>query len=201
MVISCFVFACTNRHSKRESRNFFLIPKVIEHQGLATKELSGKRRTAWLAKINCKDWVPGPGSRVCSDHYISSKPATLFEQNNPDWVPTLKMVYSSGKLDCSRHQRHKEQKKRAKDIDAAHVVLELHQVKRVRQESDPVPGVACQTDDAKNSDDKMDRLETELERLRKDDQAVRCEVAHLKSCGAQKNFSPDALTDYTRSYS
>ena len=195
MVISCCVFACTNRHSKQESCNFFLVPKVIEHQELSAKELSEKRRTAWLAKINRKDWVPGPGSRVCSDHFISSKPAALFDQNNPDWVPTLKMGYSSGKPDCSRHQRHEERKKRAKDIDAAHVLLELHQVKRVRQESDPVPGVACQTDDARNSDEKMDRLETGLERLRKDNQAMRGEVAHLKSCGAQKNLSPDTLKE------
>ena len=29
--------------------------------------------------------------RICSRHFISGKPATLQDQNNPDWLPTLNL--------------------------------------------------------------------------------------------------------------
>ena len=38
--------------------------------------------------------VPGPGSRVCSDHFISSKSAGLFNQTNLDLCPPNVTSYS-----------------------------------------------------------------------------------------------------------
>ena len=32
-------------------------------------------------------------TRVCSDHFVSGCPAKLYDVNNPDWAPSLKLVY------------------------------------------------------------------------------------------------------------
>ena len=124
--------------------------------------------------------MPGPGSRV---HFISSKPAALFDQTNPDWIPTLKVGYDNlSNPDRARH-RLVEQKKQARDVDAAWSLLELHdhQVKRVYRENSEVPGVACQTEDTE------DKLQTEVERLQKDNQVLRSEIADMKFCGEKYN--------------
>ena len=73
MVHSCCVFKCTKRRGRDEGVSFFSIPAVIESQGTKTKELSLKRRQAWISSINRKDWVPSKSSRVCSEHFLSGK--------------------------------------------------------------------------------------------------------------------------------
>lgn len=71
MVNSCCVFKCTKRRGRDEGVFFFSIPAVIEFQGTKTKELSLKRRQAWIASINRKDWLPSKSSRVCSEHFLT----------------------------------------------------------------------------------------------------------------------------------
>lgn len=34
-----------------------------------------------------------PNVRICSRHFVSGSPARLFDQVNPDWVPTLRLGY------------------------------------------------------------------------------------------------------------
>ena len=57
MVNTCCVVGCANRHGRDEVCSFFKLPKVITHQGKKARELSERRRTEWLAKINRKDWL------------------------------------------------------------------------------------------------------------------------------------------------
>lgn len=77
MVNTCVVWGCTNRSKPGDSSlKFFDIPKVIEHQGIQTKELTSERRRIWLARINRADFSPDPSKRhfkVCSDHFIQGK--------------------------------------------------------------------------------------------------------------------------------
>ena len=42
----------------------------IVHQGEETDELSKRRRTLWVAKINRKNFTPANHTRVCSLHFI-----------------------------------------------------------------------------------------------------------------------------------
>ena len=94
--------------------------------------------------------------------------------------------------DSARHQCLVERKKRVRDVDAARALLELHdhQVKRACQENSEVPGVTCQTEDTE------DKLQTEVERLRKDNQVLRSEIADMKFCGEQHNdITPNALKE------
>ena len=204
MVNTCCVVGCANRHGRDKGCSFFKIPKVITHQGEKARELSERRRTAWLAKINRKDWLPGPGSRVCSVHFVSSKPTSLFDETNPDWVPSLRMGYedncSAQESSCVRYQRLEERRKRKRDLDAA------EEAKRQREEGeseDLVSGVTCQTDEsmtdleaqAQSLEKQVQELRAELEITRKDNQAMRSEVRNWKSLNAQLTLSPDILKD------
>ncbi|KAH7967516.1 hypothetical protein HPB49_025347 [Dermacentor silvarum] len=54
--------------------------------------------------------------RVCGAHFIAGKPAKLFDETDPDWAPSLLLVYSAINTDPSRHQ-HLE-KRRAEKREA-----------------------------------------------------------------------------------
>ena len=70
--------------------------------------LTLERRTAWINAICRKQWVPGSGARVCSVHFISGKPAALYDKHNPDWIPNQKMGYEvSNIVNVDRYQRNK----------------------------------------------------------------------------------------------
>ena len=32
---------------------------------------------------------------MCSDHFVCGSPSALFDQNNPDWAPSLNLGYES----------------------------------------------------------------------------------------------------------
>lgn len=40
-----------------------------------------------------------PNTRVCSDHFVSGSPSTLFDENNPDWAPSLNLGYDTESMD------------------------------------------------------------------------------------------------------
>ena len=73
MVHSCCVVGCSNRQGKDSALSFYRISKIVDTQGVQTKELSAKRRSAWLVRIRRKDWIPSDGTRVCSAHFISGR--------------------------------------------------------------------------------------------------------------------------------
>ena len=74
-------------------KRFFRLPAVVTNQGDKTPELSNKRRDDWLARIKRHDLRPEKLEYVCvcSDHFVSGMPAKLYDSNNPDWVPSLKL--------------------------------------------------------------------------------------------------------------
>ena len=108
MVNFCAVLRCGNRGDRDKDKSFYRLPSIVTHQGSQTKELCEKRRTSWLAAINRQDIKPAnfPYTRVCSDHFISGKPAGLYDTTNPDWIPTLKLGHQLMKPgDLCRHTR------------------------------------------------------------------------------------------------
>ena len=108
MVHLCCMVGCSNRQGKDSALSFYRIPKILDTQGVQTKELSAKRCSARLVHIRRKDWILGDGAHVCAAHFISSrlkvfettvdlqtilvvyyfkflgKPAVLYDQANPD---------------------------------------------------------------------------------------------------------------------
>ena len=78
-----------------KTKSFYRLPAIITREGVKTAELSERRRTSWLAAIKREDIKPEsyPHIRVCSDHFINGKPASLYDSTNPDWTPPLKLGY------------------------------------------------------------------------------------------------------------
>ncbi len=71
MVLTCCVVGCHKRGG-RDKVSFFRVPSSpgpTEDEAMA--ELTSRRRQAWIAKINRKDWDPSKFTRVCSDHFMS----------------------------------------------------------------------------------------------------------------------------------
>ena len=81
-------------------------------------ELSTKRRDGFLARTNRADLAvevlessTKTDYRVWLQHFISGKPAYLYDENNADWLPSinlghLKKFRSQGK-DDARYERAK----------------------------------------------------------------------------------------------
>ncbi len=110
-MVICAVVGCGNR-SGRDKKSFFRLPCVIENQGARTKELSKQRQQAWLAKIKREDLRQEQfgNTRVCSDHFLNGAPCKLYDINNPNWAPSLNLVFeetsvSTMKAKSERYER------------------------------------------------------------------------------------------------
>ena len=108
MVNFCAVFGCSNRSSRERSKSFYRLPSIVEHQGPETHMLSEKRRTLWLSRLRRADLKESQYSnvRICSDHFVKGKPSSLYEQDDPDWAPSLRLGHSSVKDGTSAEDRH-----------------------------------------------------------------------------------------------
>ena len=76
--------------------SFHRIPKVITKRGKDLEKLSRKRRTGFLSAIRRVDLTDKimANDRICSRHFLSGKPASLLDENSPDWLPTLNLGHS-----------------------------------------------------------------------------------------------------------
>ena len=92
--INCAVIGCSGRD---KGKSFYRLPCIIKHQGKETEILSERRRREWLSAIRRKDIKEEnyQHTRVCSDHFISNKPSSLYDCTNPDWVLSLNLGYTT----------------------------------------------------------------------------------------------------------
>ncbi|XP_067126808.1 uncharacterized protein [Centruroides vittatus] len=114
MVICC-VIGCNASSLKNKGTSFFKIPGIICHQGSQTEELSRRRQTAWLSRINRKNFNTDKvniNTRVCQKHFISGKPSSLYDESSPDWVPTLHMGYESSHNLTANQERYERARNR-----------------------------------------------------------------------------------------
>ena len=90
-MVLCVVIGCSKRSGRDKDVSFYRIPKVIAHRGKQEYELTKKRRAGFLAAISrdTKGTRVLENERICSRHFISGKPAYLYDEANPDWLPTL----------------------------------------------------------------------------------------------------------------
>ena len=62
MVSACCAVSCSNRYGMPGKR-FYSFPKDEE------------LRDRWTAAVSRKDWNPTKYTKICSDHFITGKPA------------------------------------------------------------------------------------------------------------------------------
>lgn len=190
-MVICAVVNCHNRSDRDKSVRFFRLPAVITHQGAQALQLSTERQRKWLASINRKDLTPERYSnvRICSKHFHSGSPARLFDQANPDWVPTLHLGYKictdEHTSSASRYDRAKERLARkrkhcestrdcyteaVRDSDASQTDTEAVSTSQAEDQAEEgVPGIETQTDlscqDLDNLDEEVKGLKQENTRL------------------------------------
>uniref|UniRef100_UPI00358FE42D dnaJ homolog subfamily C member 9-like isoform X2 n=1 Tax=Myxine glutinosa TaxID=7769 RepID=UPI00358FE42D len=100
MPVSCVAVNCCNRSNREniDKKRFFRFPAVIYNSDDKTRHLSQKRRRLWFAAVKRKDiaYKDSQYMRVCSDHFVGGSPSALYQDNYPDWVPSLKLGYGKG---------------------------------------------------------------------------------------------------------
>ena len=107
MPLFCTIIGCASRGDRDKCKRFFRLPSVIVHQGDQTQELSQKRRDAWLARLKRADLNQESYQyvRVCSDYFVNGMPSALYDLNNPDWAPSLKLGYELKVTGKDRYER------------------------------------------------------------------------------------------------
>ena len=103
MVNFCAIVGCSNRIGRDKGKSFFRLRKVITHQGEETKALSEESRNTCLARISRADLSKEKqkNTKVCSDHFVSGKPAALYDKRNADWTPSLNLEHEKCKVPAS----------------------------------------------------------------------------------------------------
>ena len=83
MVNFCAIVGCSNRIGRDKGKSFFLLPKIITHQGKDARSYSKERRTMWPSQISRADLTEEKmkNTRVCSDHFVSSEKSYSYLNN------------------------------------------------------------------------------------------------------------------------
>ncbi len=159
MVNFCAIVRCGHRGNRDKEKSFYRLPAVISNQGPQTQELSEKRQRSWLAAIRREDIKPAsyPYIRVCSDHFKSGKPSSLYDLTNPDWVPTLKLGHNHTHAgDSSRHERASERSAKKRKLEET--IVEERRTKEQEEQRVEL--------DEKAQSDEVERLQNELKKSR-----------------------------------
>ena len=120
-MVLCIILVCGVKSGNKEGITLFRIPIVDDKNGESYKQLTEDRRNAWISQISRDDTKSKDilkSERVCGRHFVSGKPALLWEKYNVDWKPTLNL----GKKDYSKEpdlQAAAARADRAKDRDQA----------------------------------------------------------------------------------
>ena len=126
----CLFVDCHSRSGRDRDVSFFILPVIDKNHGAEAEELSTKRRTKWIAAISRDDLTEQilKNNRVCSRHFVSSRPAKPWDKYNVDWVPTLNLGHTkrkagdTGKAVQERAERAKV--RRTKKLDEAKTTIE-----------------------------------------------------------------------------
>ena len=193
-MVICAVLKCGNRSGRDKDKRFFRLPSVITHQGEKALELSGRRQLEWLARIKRKNLRPEqyPNTRVCSDHFVSGSPSALFDENNPDWAPSLNLGYDSESMDSieaksGRYERAVE-RSRKRGIGELEPEVDPDIPKADDETADEGNSVSTQTDlsmkdldeDRTKRQDDISHLQTQLEVTREENKKLYQTAKKLK---------------------
>ena len=95
-MVLCVIFGCSKRSGRDKDVSFYRIPAVVSRKGPEVYALTKRRRTGYLQAISRMRLTESivKNDRVCSRHFHSGKPADLFDDTNPDWLPSVNLGYS-----------------------------------------------------------------------------------------------------------
>ena len=118
------------RSDRDKGVSFYRLPTVRRGRSQREQELSAERRQGFLAAISRHDLSKAKLEqvRICSRHFISGKPADLFDELHPDWLPTQNLGHSkeNEKSVQIREDRYERKKTRIARMKEAHNALALN---------------------------------------------------------------------------
>ena len=91
-MVNCIVVGCGSKSGKHQVK-FGCVRKIIVNQGDEHEELKRERRGLWISAISRDDTESEnilDSERVCSRHFVSGKPAAVWDKYNIDWIPNSK---------------------------------------------------------------------------------------------------------------
>ena len=191
MVNFCAVIGCGNRWNRDKGKSFYRLPAIITSQGVQTQTLSEKRRVGWLAAIRRKDIKKEsyPFIRVCSDHFKSGKPATLYDTTSPDWIPTLNLGHNELKEgDTSRHDRATERATKRRKLSEEQAIVEEERAKeedeeerrQQEKEQEKIGEIKRLHHELETTQDQLDMVTKELEKTHEELYASRLDEDGFK---------------------
>ena len=95
-MVLCCVIGRSMRSGRDKGVSFYKIPKIITLRGQRDYEPTKKRRDGFLAAISRAGLTQVlVNDGICSRHFISGKPAALYDDTNLDWLPNLHLGHSN----------------------------------------------------------------------------------------------------------
>ena len=90
-MVVCSVKGCSNRSDRGNASkvSFFSLPRVYNGPDEQLNRLTADRRALWLHRIDRGDLCDT--ARVCSEHFIAGKPASVHDTSSIDWAPSVKL--------------------------------------------------------------------------------------------------------------
>ena len=82
-MVLCITPGCGVKSGNKEGISLFCIPIVAEKNGESYKQLTEDCRNAWISQISRDDMKSKDilkSERVCGRHFVSGKPALLWER-------------------------------------------------------------------------------------------------------------------------
>ena len=161
---------CSKRTGCDKDVKFYRIPMIqTSRPDPREVELSIKRRQGYIAAISRPELSTTEleEARICSRHFIFGKPASLFEECHPDWVPNLFLGHST--LDVSTilsiTERYERRKARDYVRDAADSSEESGMLPDMNTDvaSSPGPGDKANTDGDLDMDTGVTVLDAEVQ--------------------------------------
>ena len=158
VMVICIVVGCSKRLDRDKDVSFYRIPAIRKDRGSEELELSRRRREGFLAAISRDDLTDSKieNGRICSRHFISGKPAELYDSLNPDWLPTLHLGHTKIKPSASADDRYQRTLRKRQRVASDITDDDLE----APQDHDKKTDVSCQTE---KCEDTISQLRTELQ--------------------------------------
>ena len=131
--------------------SFFRIPVIRKGRGEREFELSSKRRTGFVAAIS-RQYLSENSlnhARICSRHFISGKPASLYDHLHPDWLPTQNLGHnkcSKERVDVNQ-ERYERKKARTAKIQMLATCVSVNEESHVERVESSARDVEVQTEE------------------------------------------------------
>ena len=125
----------------------------------------------------------------------AGEPSKLYDDTNPDWIPTLKLGWDTEEPDMARYHRAEQRKRRIVEICEA----------EVEEENEPqcsnsaiLFDADCQTDDCNwllAKEEEIYAYKLEVTKLKEENYALQKEIEGLKKKLNSTTISPEGLKD------